>query len=183
MKTAFKRIAVYTVAVLLTVSVWSGFSRFTEPSLSSKKLKTNDAISGIYFLHGTKTSTIFPCPFTCFDMEPAVDTTTVAFATNVWLVPDKEDTLRFFGLLGADAGESGGNQFGEFVFLIELHDEDHYRIYGRINDNSEFEIDVRSMGPRYTASGSFTGNTIQIEGQYQYRQRTFAFDLEGVKIE
>ncbi|WP_234568087.1 hypothetical protein [Rhodohalobacter sp. 614A] len=181
MNTSFKKTAAFIVLVLLAASVWGGFGSAGESLL--KKSTANESISGMYFLHGTKISTIYPCTFTCFDMEPARDTVSVAFTTNVWLVQEKTDTLRFLGLLGADAGESGPNQFNEFIFPIELQDEDQYRIYGRISDNSEFEIDLKSAGPRYTAAGSFTGKTIQLEGQYHYRQRTFEYSFQGVRIE
>ncbi len=180
MRSALKKITVCVVAVLLATFFWSGFDSVAG-SLSETQEKS-DAISGLYFLHGTKMSTIYPCLFHCFDMEPARDTTFVAFTTNVWLVPEKTDTLRFFGLLGADTGEQGPNQFGEFLFPIELHDEDQYRIYGRITANSEFEIELMYAGQRYVASGSFTDNTIQLEGKFEYRNRTFAYDLEGIKI-
>lgn len=181
MRLALKKITVCVVAVLLATFFWSGFDS-AAGSLSETQEKS-DAISGLYFLHGTKVSTFYPCLFACFDMEPARDTTFVAFTTNVWLVPEKTDTLRFFGLLGADAGERGPDQFEEFLFPIELHDNgDQYRIFGRIADNSKFEIDLMYAGPRYVASGSFTDNTIQLEGKYQYRNRTFAYDLEGIKI-
>ncbi len=181
MNTAFKKIAACTAIVLLSVSIWSGFGSAAESP--SKTFKASGVNSETYFLHGTKISTIYPCTFTCFDMEPARDTTSVTFTTHVWSAPGKKDTLRFFGLLGADAGESGPNQFIEFVFPIELHHGDQYRIYARKTDNDKFEIEAWGTGSRYIGTGSFGNNTIQLQGMYQYRNRSFAYDLEGVRIE
>lgn len=185
MNTDFKKLIVYAVSMILTVSVWSGFRSIAEPS--SATFQPSDAISGVYFMHGIKISEIYPCTFNCFDMEPARDTTMVSFTTNIWLVPEKTDTLRFFGLLGANAGESGRNQFKEFLFSTSVHDDEddeQYRIYGRMTDNSEFEIEVWGTGSRYIGAGSFQkNNTIQLEGMYQYRNRSFAYELVGVKIE
>lgn len=176
-----KRIAGYSVAVILTASVLSGFVSLGDHS--PKMFKTDDPITGMYYFYGTKISTIYPCTWTCFDMEPAVDTTSVAFTANVWLVEEKRDTLRFFGLLGADAGERGRHQFGEFVFPIVLYGDEEQKVYATLRNSNGFEINLNSTGERYTATGSFTGNTIQLEGQYHYRQRTFEYDLQGVRIE
>lgn len=181
MNTDFKKVAAYAVLVILAVSVWSGFGSIADDS--SETFQQSDTISGVYYLYGTKISEIYPCAFTCFDMEPARDTTTVSFTTNVWLVPEKTDTLRFFGLMGADAGEIGSNQYEEFLFPIELHDEDQYRIYGRITEDSEFEIEVWGTGSRYIGTGSFQHNILQLEGMCQYRNRSFAYKLVGAKLE
>lgn len=180
-----KKAGFYAVSVLLALSVWSGFRGIAEHS--SVTFHPSDAISGVYFMHGLKISEIYPCTFNCFDMEPARDTTTVSFTTNIWLVPEKTDTLRFFGLLGANAGESGRNQFKEFLFSTSVHDDEddeQYRIYGRITGQSEFEIEVWGTGSRYIGAGSFQkNNSIQLQGMYQYRNRSFTYELVGIKIE
>ena len=183
MNTVLKKIVGYRVSVLLAVLIWSGFGSITEHS--SETFQTNNAISGVYYMHGIKISEIYPCIFNCFDMEPARDTTTVTFTTNVWLVPEKTDTLRFFGLMGADAGEGGPDQFGESLYPIELQlDEEQFRIYGRMTEDSKFELEVLGTGSRYIGTGSFqNNNTIQLEGMYQYRNRSFAYELEGVRID
>lgn len=176
-----KRKAGYSIAIILAAAFLSGFVSLSDHS--SEMFKTDDPITGMYYLYGTKISTIYPCTWTCFDMEPAVDTTSVAFTANVWLVEEKQDTLRFFGLLGADAGERGPNQFGEFVFPIVLYGHEQQKVYATLGNSNDFEINLNNTGERYTAAGSFTGNTIQLEGQYHYRQRTFEYNLQGVKIE
>lgn len=144
--------------------------------------KAVDKMSGIYYMHGTKIITIYPCTWTCFDMEPYVESTTVAFTMNMEPVDGKRDTIRFFGLMGADAGESGTRGFKEFLFPIESFYSETRTVYAHLNDNT-FEIDLMTAGPQYTATGILQNNAIQLSGQYHYRQRTFAYELEGVKIE
>lgn len=180
-KSRFKIVMMYPFTLPLLIMLWVSLSAII--NLPATQDEPSDSISGTYFMHGKKISEIYSCTFNCFDMEPARDTTTVSFTTNVWLVPEKTDTLRFIGLMGADSGEAGQFQFSEFLFPIELHDEEQYKIYGRLKDDSDFEIELWLTGARYNGSGSFQNKTIQLQGIYQYRNRSFAYELEGVRIE
>lgn len=143
--------------------------------------KALDNMSGVYYMHGTKISTVYPCTFTCFDMEPYVDTTRVAFTMNMEPVDEKKDTLLFFGLLGADAGDSGPYQHTENLFPIELFYQEEYKIYANVAGNT-FEIELWSAGPHYKATGIVEDGMIELEGYYRYRNRTFAYSIAGKKI-
>jgi len=177
-KHSFKKLTLLgNIATLLASVLYFNSCNSVDPDA-----KAVDKMSGIYYMHGTKIITIYPCTFTCFDMEPYVETTTVAFTMNMEPVDGKRDTIRFFGLMGADAGESGTRGFREFLFPIELFYSEEFKVYAHLT-GSTFEIDLATAGPQYTATGILQNNAIQLSGQYHYRQRTFAYELEGVKIE
>lgn len=182
MKTVLRAISLITLCGFTFAALSS--SGIDNRSIFSGK---DDPTTGMYYLYGTKTSTIYPCTWTCFDMEPYVDVESVASVVNIRRVEEKPDTLQFLGLPGADEGKRGvyfGNfQFYDYVLPIRTFERgDEYKFYAYQNGNT-FEIDHFYVGQSYKASGILDNGRIELKGRYNYRQRTFEFDLRGEKIE
>lgn len=176
-----KRILMYSILNIIVIALLGGnvLFAYTSPPVN------DDPITGMYYLQGTKTIKMYP-GWPSYDAEPNVDITSIASVVNIRLVEEKTDTLLFYGLPGADEGKIGiyfGQQSTEYVYLIEMYDErDDHRVYAQFDDTT-FEIDINNTGNMYRATGTIENGVIELKGRFQYRNRTFEYDLKGIKIE
>ena len=131
-----------------------------------------DLGSGTFYLKGTMTSTEYPCLFCPGNQD--FYTYYTDFSVNILPVPGKKDTLRFYGLQGADAGE-----FDKRVFPYCTMPENCV-IYAKLIGDV-FEIDISNDGRRYRAQGILKSSTIELEGQYSYENITIDYDLKGLR--
>lgn len=178
-----KRIIKLSILNIMLIAFLGGNVLFanTSPQVN------NDPITGMYYLQGTKTITMYHGWPSISNVEPNVDTFSIASVVNIRLVEEKSDTLQFFGLPGADEGKARGIYFGsqihEYVFPMDLYNEfTDLRVYAQLIDTS-FEIDISDPSGRYQAMGIISNGVIELKGSFQYRNRTFEYDLKGVKLE
>jgi len=149
----------------------------------------NDSYTGLYYVHGSKIVTYYRCPFIELcgpDDGPFTDSTRIASVVAVKWVADKTDSLHFFGLPGAGEGETK-NYFGKDLLrdhassLLNYDVLSGYKLYGFQTDGA-FTIQYSRAGFLYDATGSITGNTLIIEGEYVRRTTTVKYDLFGERI-
>lgn len=146
----------------------------SEQPVETEPEETIDQISGLYYLSGEKISTGYSC-FNCLVVEDPY-TNSIDLSLNVKVVKDKQDTVRFYGLAGADAGE-----FGKRVFP-ECKHPDNCKVYGKLTGIESFEIDIENNGRRYQASGSIRTVDIEVTGQYSYQNNQIEYDLHGKRV-
>jgi hypothetical protein len=150
---------------------------------------TDDPYTGLYYVHGSKIMTFYTCPFieTCTpDDGPFMDTTRIASVVAVKWMEEKTDTLHFFGLPGADEGESK-----QYFGLTQIDDAAGnmsnygvlagYKIYGSVSDDS-FTIQYNNAGFHYDATGTISNDVIDIEGTFYFRTISVDYDLTGERI-
>lgn len=150
----------------------------------------SDPYTGLYYVHGSKIVTYYRCPFidTCApDDGPFYDTTRIASVVAVKLIQERTDTLHFFGLPGADEGESklyhGRTQITDFVSGMSHYDDGltGFRVYG-FHSNGSFEINHNNASNRYIGTGEISNDNIELTGKKTFRTITVVYDLQGEKI-
>lgn len=129
-----------------------------------------DTISGVYFLDGSQTHWFWDC-FNCFTDENPFRNGT-EFSVNVQLVQDKVDTVRFYGLEGADAGIAE-----KMVFPDCIHPYD-CKVYGRLYPSGDIEIELERNGRSYSALWS--ENTLR--GTFSHGEFSVKYDLLGKRV-
>lgn len=133
-------------------------------------------VSGVHYLHGAKTTTGTPC----FHCGPDSDNLSeiVTYSVNVDVVEGKSDTIRFFGLYGADAGDTGDRVFPDCSI------PDNCKVYASINSSTlDFEIDIENNGRRYHATGVISQSTLHLTAQYTHDNLTIEYELEGERVQ
>jgi len=133
--------------------------------------KPVDNISGIYYLRGEQTQSGLSC-FNCsIDEDPYTNIT--EFSVYVKLVKDKVDTIRIYGLEGADAGTA------EKMVFPNCTSPDDCKVYGKRKPSGEIEVDIEHNGRRYQASGYFGSLT----AHYSLGDISVDYDLSGKKVD
>lgn len=129
-----------------------------------------DTISGVYFVDGSQSHWFWDC-FNCkTDENPFKNGT--EFSVNAQLVKDKVDTVRFYGLEGADAGIAEKK-----VFPNCTHPND-CRVYGRLHPSGEIEINIENDGRSYSALWS--DNTLR--GTFSHGEFSVKYDLSWKRV-
>ncbi len=156
---------------------------------TSKVPAINDHHTGLYYVHGSKIVTYYRCPFIDLcgpDDGPFHDTTRIASVVAVKWIEEKTDTLHFFGLPGADEGETkfyhGTTQLSSHVGgMLHYDNLTRYRVYGLMSGSS-IEIEINNAGNRYTGTGTLSDKFIDIRSQKTFRTITVDYELTGEKI-
>ena len=150
--------------------------RSVESTPDTDPIETPAWLTGVHYLHGPKTTTGVPNQHfhPDYDYLPEI----VSFSVNVAIVEGKQDTIRFFGLYGADAGDVVDRVFPDCTV------SDDCKVYARVNTPFvDFEIDIENRGRRYQATGVFTPTTLQLTGRYTHGGREIDYELDGERIE
>lgn len=135
-----------------------------------------DKISGDFYLEGFKIEKRFsdwPVPP---DEEPSVDTTRIDFTLTIALTDPGQDTFRFYGLSGADAGESGHRVFPGCTVPEDC------KVFGQRTAPEEIEIILENEGRTYHGFTYVRRNYIEVQAEYQYQNITIEYDLEGQRF-
>lgn len=135
-----------------------------------------DTISGVYFLHGTKINQdVCWIPIKCEEGEPiSSDTLDIAFTVNVEWIEERQDTLKFIGLEGANTGV-------RHVLYPPICIYPRDCAFAKLTD-TEFEMDLLTSAGRYSGTGTLREGTLTLDTEFSYRTVLIKYDLTGPKI-
>lgn len=135
-----------------------------------------DTLSGIYYLHGPRTTVEDPC----FHCPAGQDTLRefISFSVIARLAKDNPERIQFYGVQGADTGDIAKRLFPDCTRSADCE------IFGNISLSAggTYEIDIENIGHRYQATGSLIPTTIDLKGQYSYENITIDYDFSGNRI-
>ncbi|MEX2410846.1 MAG: hypothetical protein WD607_05640 [Candidatus Paceibacterota bacterium] len=138
------------------------------------KSEFNDRFSGIFYLHGTRTTVEDPCLHCAIGQDTLRETVTFSLFTR--LDHDNPDRIQFYGLQGADTGDFGKRVFPDCTRSADCE------IFGGIHSEELFEIDIENDGHHYQANGSIRFVDIELQGRYTYDNITIDYDLTGKRV-
>lgn len=146
-------------------------------SNNSVEPEPEDPISGTYFLHGTKVQLIYRFPWPSWGGEIVIldrDTTQVTMTVRVDLLQEKQDSVRFTGLEGVNAGE----------YQSINRNCTHPSCYGDAKlINGELSFDLHAPYGFYIGGGFLEQETLILQTHFEYRQVGIDYDLQGVRID
>lgn len=166
-----------TVPIIVLIGLFALLAGTSPPVI-------NDPFTGHYYVQGSKilSSSAWPTgsEFT------AIDTVHFAAVVTVKYMEEKQDTLLFFGLPGADEGErriyNGRQSYSYIGGIVTYNESDYNRVYGSLS-NEVFEINYTRPSGRFSATGNISYNTIGLQGEFLYRGSKAEYELVGEKIE
>jgi hypothetical protein len=134
--------------------------------------------SGTYKVNGTQVELRYDFPWPSWGGEEVIlsrDTTKIKFTIEIEYPEGKQDTVRFDGLVGANAGEhrsvfGGGCIFPECYADAKL-------------TNSQLKFDLGAPSGAYTGLGYLKAETLILETNFEYRAIGIDYDLQGEKVE
>jgi hypothetical protein len=131
-----------------------------------------DSISGLMLMRGVKTTTTyFP-----EGEKPDVESEHVNFLVKLKLSSENDDSVRIYGLEGADTGK-----FDHRVFPGCTHPDD-CKVHGRMTGIRNFKVDLNHQGRTYKATAVYQTVDFDIQAEYQYQNVTIHYDLTGERI-
>lgn len=130
-------------------------------------------VEGAYFMHGTIVEQSFEFPWG-EDHLVRSDTVTVSFVTTIRMVEEKEDTVQFLGLIGANAGRQNA-----LPVRCEHPDNCGYAAFKM----GLFQFDTLTPGGYFTGTGQLEGDLLSIKASFKYRGIGEIYELKGEKIE
>lgn len=119
-----------------------------------------DNISGDYILHGRKFESRYPGWPASEGEELSADTTYFVFTVSIELIDENGDTIRFYGLEGADAGSSSKKLFPDCKF------PDDCKVIGKMTGINEFEISMENNGRTYEAGVIIRAGSFKLDGKF-----------------
>lgn len=138
--------------------------------------KPSDNLSGIYFLHGTKVQFTYQFPWPSWGGEIVIldsDTTEVNMTVKLNFLKEKQDSVRFIGLEGVNAGK----------YQSVNRNCTHPTCYGDARlTNGELSFDLVAPTGFYIGGGFLEEETLILQTHFEHRQVGIDFDLEGVRI-
>lgn len=135
-----------------------------------------DRISGNFYLEGFKIEKRFsdwPIPP---DEEPSIDTTRIDFSLTIVLPDPEQDEVRFYGLSGADVGESDHRVYPGCTVPEDC------KVFGQRTDLEEIAIILENDGRMYHGFAYVRTNYIGVQAEYQYQNITIEYDLDGQRF-
>ncbi|MDZ7718274.1 MAG: hypothetical protein U5K72_05575 [Balneolaceae bacterium] len=138
-----------------------------------------DEISGVYFVHGEQVNLTYDFPWPSWGGDIVIlsrDTIETSFTLEIKLVENRPDTIRFFGLHGANDGKKGAlpwtcDEFTPFDCAFA-------NLTG-----SEFVVDISSPLGTYDAMGKLENGEITLDAHFEYRGIGIDYSLKGVKVQ
>lgn len=161
------------IGVIIVVWICLISSSCSHNSIESIPEEQIDSISGVYYLRGPQTHSGWHCNH-CLIVDPYINYT--EFSVNVKLVPDKVDTVRIYGLEGADAG------IAEKKVFPSCTSPDGCPVYARLKPSGEVEVDIEHNGRMYQATGFMYPTTISLTAYYSYEDVSVDYDLSGERV-
>lgn len=164
-----------SIVVIFLIGCFS--TACSDSSVKSKTEPSEDNISGTYFLHGTKVQLTYRFPWPSWGGEIVIlerDTTQIAMTVRVNLLEEKQDTVRFTGLEGVNAGE----------YQSINRNCMHPSCYGDAKlMNGELSFDLHAPSGFYIGGGFLEEETLILQTHFEYRGIGLDYDLEGVRID
>lgn len=153
---------------------------FITCSDGSTKSETNlpeNPISGTYFLHGTKVNLKYQFPWPSWGGEIIIletDTTQIAMTVKVGLPEEKQDTVRFTGLEGLNAGE----------YQSVNRNCSHPSCFGDAElKNGELFFDLSAPYGFYIGRGTLEDGKLILQTHFEYREIGIDYYLKGTRID
>lgn len=138
-------------------------------SSTGPEVRIFDTTSGDIYMYGKELTTVH-----LSNGETADEITTyIDFVMTVKLLKVGEESVRFYGLEGADVGKKGHNVFPGCTR------SDDCPVFGRMTGNETFEININHQGRSYTATGSIRTVNVEMEAVYQSENVTIRYELNG----
>ena len=108
----------------------------------------------------------------------SIDTVDVEYEVGVEWLEEKQDTIRFHGLPGADKAY--------YSHLDNFMCKTQSRIYcdldAHIYEDGTFEMYLGSPSGMYQAEGALRNGSIELEGNFFYRATSIDYFLSGEKV-
>lgn len=167
---------IYTFQYLFTTVFGLAFLFGCSGNSIEPNSERTDNISGTYFLHGTKVQLTYQFPWPSWGGEIVIlerDSTEIAMTVKVNLLEEKQDSVRFTGLEGVNAGE----------YQSVNRNCTHPSCYGdaKLTD-AELSFDLHAPYGFYTGSGFLENETLILETHFEYRQVGIDYYLKGIRI-
>ena len=135
--------------------------------------KTRDVNSGAYQLSGTQVEKHYQFPWG-EDNVYSRDTTEIEFMVTVEYPHEREDTVRFEGLEGANAGE----------YHSVNSNCTHPSCYADAQlISEELKFNLSAAGGSYTGEGFLGAGTLILETHFRYRGIGIDYYLQGEKVQ
>lgn len=139
--------------------------------------KLKEINTGTYLVTGTEIQLSYDFPWPAWGGEEVIlsrDTSYIEFTIEIEYPEGKQDTVRFSGLEGANAGEYQAVDWGCT----------HPACNTDANLNgSKLTFDLYGTDGTYTGSGQLGGGHIFLDTFFEYRNVGIVYNLEGTKIE
>lgn len=139
--------------------------------------RIKDINSGTYKVSGIQVELRFDFPWPSWGGKEVIlsrDTTEIEFTVEIEYPKGKKDTVRFDGLVGANAGG----------YQAVNQNCTHPSCYAdaKLSD-SELSFDLSGAGGLYHGRGSLGAENLTLETRYEYRGTGLDYFLEGKKID
>ena len=166
---AFLFLALFLSSVLL-----KGSGEVSNPNSDALQ---SDSVSGVYFLYGTIIEYRYDFPWPQWGGEKVIvdtDTTTISFLTTLRMVEEKQDTIQFFGLPGANASRNS-------VLPVKCENPS-FCAYANFEMGS-LQIDYRTPAGEFSGTGWLDGEILTLDTYFEYREIGIDYALKGKKID
>lgn len=166
------RNAFLLLAIFLSVIVFGCSDNSTNPGAEISE----DPISGTYFLHGTKVMLRYDFPWPSWGGDIVIleaDTIQTTMLVKVELLEEKQDSIRFTGLEGVNAGE----------YQSVNQDCTHPSCYGDAKlTNGTLSFDLAAPYGFYIGTGTLNEGRLTLDTHFEYRPTGIDYHLEGERI-
>lgn len=113
----------------------------------------------------------------------SIDTVEISsYSIEIEIPADKPDTLRFYGLPGAKKAHSAHGVNGNYR-RCQIPTSPYCDLYARLYDDKTFEMYLASPVGLYTADGKLENGTLELEGNFFYRNRSIDYFLTGQRVQ
>jgi hypothetical protein len=138
-------------------------------SSTGPEVRIIDTTSGDIYMYGKELTTVhLPNGEKADEITAYID-----FVMTVKLLKVGEESVRFYGLEGADVGKKSHNVFPGCT------QSDDCPVFGRMINSETFEINISNEGRSYTATGSIRTVNVELEAVYQSENVTIRYELNG----
>lgn len=107
----------------------------------------------------------------------SIDTVEVEYEVGVEWLEEKQDTIRFHGLPGADKAYHSHLE----NFMCKTQSRIYCDLDAKVIDDNTFEMYLVSPSGMYRADGSFNNGKLELEGNFFYRSTSIDYFLTGHK--
>lgn len=162
--------AFFVLATVVLAVYGCGDGKLTGPKPDLKK----DIVSEFYLLEGWKmeSRSCWVCDMEEFEQR-IIDTTRISFEIEVQWMEGKPDTVGFYGLEGANAGEN-------VVYPPHCVNMEDCMVYAKFTGR-KLEFDTGDWGYLYKGTGTLENGIIELKTFHRYRGLRIEYELEGRK--
>ncbi len=152
------------------------FSCLLINSSSIRNQSEADSPEGTYFMHGTIIEYTYDFPWPQWGGEKVIldtDTTTISFVARIRMVEEKQDTVQFFGMAGANASRNS--------VLPVVCENPNFCGYANFEMGS-LQFNYRTPAGEFSGTGQLEGEILTLDTYFEYREIGIEYDLHGGKI-